>query len=148
MKIFLIVALLVLASCATNSSTPELANRLSSWAGSSVHELAKELGQPTTVTENMWEWRFTAPGMQAAASMSSFSQPSGASSVGSSTGHASSPGIEGKTWTQSADSSVSRKECRYLAKVDGVTIVEVETLVVSGRCQFGEIPLQEKDPNS
>lgn len=144
MRISLIAALLVLASCATNSATPELEDRLSSWTGSSVHNLAAELGEPVTVTENTWEWRFTGPGMQAATSTSSLSQPVGARDLGSSTGHASSPGIEGKTWTRSIDTSIPRKECAYRAKIDGATIVEVEALVVSGRCQFGEVPLQAK----
>jgi hypothetical protein len=148
MRIFLIATLLVLASCATNSAIPDLENRLSSWAGSSVHELAGELGEPTTVTENTWEWRFAGPGMQATASTSSLSQPNTAQNIGSSTGRASSPGLEGKTWTQSMNTSIPPKECWYRAKIDGVTIVEVETLVVSGRCRFGEIPLQAKNSSS
>ncbi len=143
MRIFLFAAVLLLASCATSTLAPELENRLSSWTGSSVHELAGELGEPTTVTEDSWEWRFTGPGMQAATSTSLFLQSTGAHDLDSSIGQASSPGMEGKTWTRSIDTSIPRKECGYRAKVDGVTIVEVETLVVSGRCQFGEIPFQE-----
>ena len=145
MRIFLLTALLVSASCATNSGAPELEGRLSSWIGSPIHDLAVELGEPTTVTEDYWEWRYTGPGMQAAKSTSSFSQSIGARRTGSSTGEASSPGLEGKTWTRSIDTSVPHKECAYRANIDGTTIVEVQTLVISGRCRFGEIPLQAKN---
>ena len=148
MRIFLIAAILMVASCATTSVTPALENRLSSWTGSSVHDLAGVLGDPTTVSENSWEWRFTGPGMPAGRSTSSVSQLSqlmDAHALTSSTGQPSSPGIEGKTWTRSIDTSVPRKECAYRAKIDGVTIVEVEALVVAGRCQFGEIPIQAKN---
>ncbi len=46
---------------------------------------------------------------------------------------ASSPGVEGETWTRSTNAGIARMECAYRAKIDGVTIVKIETLVVSGR---------------
>jgi hypothetical protein len=143
-RILLFAALLLSASCATNSGVPELEQRLSSWTGSPVHDLARELGEPAIVTEDSWEWRFTGPGMQASASTSSLSQSIETRDVDSSTGHASYAGIEGKTWTP-FDASISRKECVYRAKISGMTIVEIEAVVVSGRCRFGEIPLQAKN---
>ena len=144
MKIAPLAALLVLASCATTSGAPALESRLSSWEGSSIDDLARELGEPAVVSDDSWEWRFSGPGMQAATSTSSLPQPVGGHNQRSSTGHASSPGVQGKSWTRSIETSVPRKECAYRAKLDGATIVEVETLVVSGRCQFREIPLQAK----
>ena len=105
----------------------------------SIHDLAKELGEPTTVSEDSWEWRFTGPGMQAAPSASALSRPVGAD-LTSSTGHPSSEGTNNMAWTQSFDTSIPRKECAYRAKIKGVTIVDIETVVISGRCQFSEIP--------
>ena len=149
MKIFMFAVVLVSASCATNSGTPELESRLLSWTGSSIHDLAIQLGEPTTITKDSWEWRFTGPGMRAAPSTSSVSQSEAAhcsqSDPGLSTGCPSSPGMEGKTWTPSIDSRIPRKECLYRVGIDGVSIVQIETLVVSGRCQFSEIPLQTRN---
>ncbi len=142
MKIIPFAALLVLTSCASSTATPALENRLASWTGSSVHDLAGVLGEPTVVSENSWEWRFTGPGMQATTSTSSVVRQKDVVDRHALPISASSPGIDGENWTKSIDTSVQRKECVYRARVDGATVVEVETLAISGRCRFGEIPLQ------
>lgn len=149
MRIFTFTTLLVLASCATSSGAPKLESRLSSWTGSSIYDLAAELGEPTTVSNDSWEWRFTGPGMQAVTSTSLLSQPVAVRcshcDQGLSTGYTSSPGLEGKTWASSIDSSIPRKDCVYRARIEGVSIVQIETLVVSGQCRFDEIPLYTKN---
>ncbi len=144
MRLFLIAVVLTLVSCATNSRTPELESRLASWTGLSIHDLAKELGEPTTVGGDSWEWRFTGPGIQASPMVSSLSRPVG-SELSSSTGQSSREGTNSMAWTQSFDTSIPHKDCAYRAKIKGVTIVEIETIVVSGRCQFSEIPTRERN---
>ncbi len=143
MRVFLFAVLFVLASCAANLKEPDLEARLSSWVGSSVHDLERVLGEPTAKAEDSWEWRFTGPGMPEAASTSSIRLPIEDQEVNVSTSRPSSPGMGRKSWTESVDSAIARKECVYRASVDGATVVSIETIAVSGRCQFGEISLQQ-----
>jgi len=145
MRILLLPALLSLASCATNTATPPLDDRLSSWAGLHVAQLVAALGEPTSVTDDAWEWRYTGPGMQPATTSFASAPTSGAQYVGPSTGTASTGGFEGKSWSRGLDTSVARKECTYRAKLEGTTIVHVDAVEVSGRCRFDELPLQARN---
>ena len=148
MRMLLTGAIFVLASCASNTETTALENRVTSWTGSSVHELANVLGEPTLVTEDSWEWRLTGPGMQAATSTSSLPRQLDARDRNTETGLGSSWGTGGNTGTKSADTSIPRKECVYRATIDGNIIVDLETVTVSGRCKFGEIPLRGRNLNN
>ena len=148
MRIFLAAATLVQASCAAITETATLEDRIASWTGSPVRELSDVLGEPTVVNENSWEWRLTSPGMQAATSTSTLSRQLEARDRNSAIGQATSPATGGKTWTPSGDTAISRKECVYRATVDGTVIVDIETVAVSGKCHFSEIPLRAKDPLS
>lgn len=131
MKVFLIATLFVLASCATNTGTPGLDYRLASWVGSSVSDLEKVLGEPTTIEDDMREWKITAPGMASATSTYSPTGPLGAHFA------KRDHGMPGKT---SPDTSIQPKECVYRAVIDKESIIRIETVAVSGRCRFDEIP--------
>jgi len=123
-RLILVPALLALASCASHSTT-DLDERLSSWSGASVHELAAALGEPTSVADDAWEWRYTGPGMQPATTSFASAPTSGAQYVGSTTGTASSGGFEGKSWPRGLDTNVARKECTYRAKLEGARRCQV-----------------------
>ncbi|MCH9693454.1 MAG: hypothetical protein K0U72_03000 [Gammaproteobacteria bacterium] len=144
MKFFLVATVLALASCATNSGAPHLESRLESWKGESIHELSKELGKPASMREDGWEWRFTGPGAQEAPSANALSRPMG-SDIGSTTGRSLGVANNNLSWAATSDTSIPRKDCAYRAAVSAETIVSVEAVVVSGRCQFREIPFRAKD---
>ena len=151
MRILILAVLFTLTSCATNAGTPELESRLASWNGSSIFGLAKELGEPTSISDAWWEWRFTGPGMPETASASSLARPTAVRCSGcdpnppATTGYVPASGLATATDTPTGTTGIRRKECVYRALIDETTIVQIETFAISGRCQFDQVPFLNRN---
>lgn len=145
MRFFLLAALFTLASCATVSDAPELEVRLASWEGAPIDGLADALGEPSDVSAEWREWRFTSPSMPSVPRVSSLTvqrcsgcDPNPATSAG----HSTNSGGAVKTHSIAGATAIVGKECVYRAVVDNSIIVRIEVIEVSGRCRFQEIPLR------
>jgi len=148
MRISILAVLFMLSSCAIRPDVPSLESRLESWEGSSINNLARALGEPEDISADWWEWRFTSPGMPSAVSPHSLNNPTGTRCSGcdpnppATTGYPSTSGFDTKANTISGATKISIKACVYRAYIDGTSIVRIETITISGRCRFDEVPFK------
>ena len=147
LKKLVFVSVFALSACATLSRTADLETRIASWVGADTGELVAILGEPADVSDDLWTWRITGVGTADTHGVnsvySSVDQPCGSCDPSSSAGtggYRASAGRSMSTQGMSMPTAIETKDCSYIARVRRGVVVGLETAVLSGRCDFSELP--------